>query len=123
MTMPDVPPQVQNQLRQYQETQQKLQQLLNQKQQMDSKVQELEETVEALENIGNDQDVYRSIGRVMVGVDDKEDLIEELSEQKETLEVRLNSIEDQESGLRERLEKLQGTLEDLMGGQQASGPA
>lgn len=122
--MNDVPPQVQNQLRQYQETQQKLQQLLSQKQQMDSQVQELEETVDALEDIEENTDVYRSVGRVLVGVDDPEKLRNELAEQKETLEVRLKSVEDQEDGLRDRLETLQETLEDLMGGQQGpAGPA
>jgi prefoldin beta subunit len=122
MAAGDVPPQVQNQLRQYQETQEKLQQLLDQKQQMDMKVQELERTVEALDDVDDDQPVYRNVGRVLVGVDNPEDLREDLAEEKETIEVRLNSLENQEEGLRDRMETLQETLEDLMGGQAAQGP-
>jgi prefoldin beta subunit len=119
MAAGDVPPQVQNQLRQYQETQQKLQQLTEQKQQMEMKVQELERTVEALQDVEGDTPVYRNVGRVLVGVDEPEDLLDELAEEKETLEVRLNSLEDQEDGLRDRMETLQETLEDMMGGQAA----
>jgi len=121
MAAGDVPPQVQNQLRQYQETQQKLEQLLEQKQQMDMKVQELERTVDALEDVDDDQPVYRNVGRVLVEVDDPDGLCEELAEEKETVEVRLNSLENQEEGLRDRMETLQETLEDLMGGQAAQG--
>lgn len=122
MAAGDIPPQVQNQLRQYQETQQKLQSLLSQKQQMDMQVQELERTVDALEDLGEDTPVYRNVGRVLVGVDDPEDLRSELEEEKETLEVRLESIERQEEGLRERMETLQNTLENLLG-EGAQGPA
>lgn len=120
--MADMPPQLQNQLRQYQETQQKLQTILSQKQQMEMQVRELDRTVNALTEIGEDTPVYRSVGAVLVGVDEPETLREEFSEQKETLEVRLKSIERQESGLRERLETLQGTLEKLLG-EGAGGPA
>lgn len=111
----EIPPQVQNQIRQYQETQQKLQTLMSQKQQMDMQVREIERTVEALEEVGEETPVYRSVGEVLVGVDDPAGLREELSEEQETLEVRLKSIERQESGLKERLETLQNTLENLLG--------
>lgn len=123
MAAGDVPPQVQNQLRQYQETQQKLEQLLEQKQQMDMRAQELERTVEALEDVEGDTPIYRSVGRVLVGVDDPEALKDELAEEKETIEVRLQSVENQEEGLRDRLETLQDTLENMLGDQAAQGPA
>ncbi len=118
----DVPPQVQNQLRQYQETQQKLQSLLNQKQQMDMQVQELERTVDALDELGEGTPVYRNVGRVLVQVEEPEDLQGELEEEKETLEVRLESVERQEEGLRDRLETLQETLQNMLG-EGAQGPA
>jgi prefoldin beta subunit len=85
------------------------------------KVQELERTVDALEDVDDDQPVYRNVGRVLVEVDDPDGLCEELAEEKETVEVRLNSLENQEEGLRDRMETLQETLEDLMGGQAAQG--
>lgn len=122
MAAGDVPPQVQNQLRQYQETQQKLESIVSQKQQMDMQVQELDRTVSALQDLDEDTPVYKNVGRVLVGVDDPSDLREELEEEKETLEVRLESIERQEEGLRERLETLQETLQNLMG-EGAQGPA
>lgn len=118
----DIPPQVQNQLRQYQETQQKLQSLLTQKQQMDMQVNELDRTVTALEDLGEETPVYRNVGRVLVAVEEPDELQDELEEEKETLEVRLESVERQEEGLRDRLETLQDTLQNLLG-EGPQGPA
>jgi prefoldin beta subunit len=89
---------------------------------MDMQVQELERTVEALDDIEDDTDVYRDVGRVLVSVEDPEDLRTELEEEKETLEVRLESVEKQEEGLRDRMETLQETLQNMLG-EGPQGPA
>lgn len=112
----EVPPQVQEQIRRFQETQQQLQSILSQKQQIEMQVRELGKTVDALEDVTEGTPVYRSVGPVLIGVEDADGLRSELAEQQETMEVRLKSLERQEGSLREKLEKLQGTLEGLLGG-------
>ena len=114
--MAEISPQVENQLRQYQETQQQLQTVLIQRQQMELTVRELEQTVTALTELADGVPIYRSVGTLLVGVKDAAALRSELAEQKETMEVRLKSVRRQEDGLRERLETLQTTLEKLLGG-------
>ncbi|MDX1611695.1 MAG: prefoldin subunit beta [Candidatus Thermoplasmatota archaeon] len=119
----EIPPQVQEQVRRFQETQQQLQAILSQKQQIEMQVRELDRTVTALGDIGEGTPVFRSVGEVLVGVDDPAELKSEMAEQKETLEVRLKSIERQESSLRERMSTLQNKLESMLGGApQAGGP-
>ncbi len=119
----DLPPQVQEQIQRFQQTQQQLQQIVNQRQQIEMQVRELERTLEALEDVGDDTPLYRSVGNLLVGVDDQAELRSELSDQKETLEVRLKSTKRQEDEARKRLEKLQETLEGLLSGAAGGGAA
>lgn len=123
----DIPPQVQEQIQRFQETQQQLQAIAQQKQQIEMQVRELDRTLSALEDVGGQTPLYRSVGNVLIGVDDPDELRSELGDQKETLEVRLKSTSRQEEQLRERMQKLQNTLEGLIGqaqgGQGPAGPA
>lgn len=113
--MSEMPPQVENQLRQYQETQQQLQAVMAQRQQTEMQLRELERTVEALDEVGEETRIFRSVGTLLLSVDDPTALKTRLTDQKETLEVRLKSVQRQESGLKEKLTTLQGTLEKLLG--------
>lgn len=113
--MTDMPPQVENQLRQYQEIQQQLQAIMAQRQQTELQVRELDRTLGALEDVDAGTPLFRSVGTLLVGVKDADKLRTELTDQKETLEVRQKSVKRQEDQLKERLTTLQGTLERLLG--------
>ena len=118
--MKELPPQVQNQIAQFQQLQQQLQVLATQRLQLEAKLREVEGTLEDLGKVGGDVPVYRSTGALLIRVEDREGLRKELEEQKETLGIRVNTIKKQEKSLGERYEQLQAKLtQALEGGPQA----
>jgi len=117
----ELPPQVQNQLAQYQQLQQQLQVLGTQRIQLDGKLREVTSTLEELAKVSADTPVYRSTGSLLLRVADRELLRKELEEQKETLEIRVNSIKKQEKSLGDRYEQLQQKLSVALEGTGGTG--
>lgn len=107
----DLPPQVQNQLRQLQQLQQQLEITVQQKLQIEIKLRETENALEELGKMEGDEAVYKSIGNLIIKAN-KENLIKELKEDKEATEIRKRSIEEQEKRLKERIEELQNKLQE-----------
>ena len=114
--MKELPPQVQNQLAQFQQLQQQLQVLASQRLQLEAKLREVEGTLEDLEKVGSDVPVFRSTGSLLIRVEDRKGLGKELEEQKETLGIRVNTIKKQEKSLGERYEQLQAKLTQALEG-------
>ena len=114
--MKEIPPQVQNQLAQFQQLQQQLQVLATQRLQLEAKLRETDGTLEELGKVGADTPVYRSTGSLLIRVEDREALKKELEEQKETLGIRVNTIKKQEKSLGERYEQLQQKLSQALEG-------
>jgi len=112
----EIPPQVQNQLAQFQQLQQQLQVLATQRLQLEAKLRETDGTLEELGKVGADTPVYRSTGSLLIRVEDREALKKELEEQKETLGIRVNTIKKQEKSLGERYEQLQQKLSQALEG-------
>ena len=82
---------------------QNLQNLLLQKQAFQM---ELAETQEALKEIKNSKDeVFKIVGQIMIK-SDKGKILEDLSGKEKILDLRINSLEKQESSLDERLGSL-----------------
>ena len=111
--MNNISPQLQNQIAQFQQVQQQLQSVSTQKLQMNAQIKEIERTISELEKATGD--VYRNVGSLLIKVDDKDAVKAELEESKETLEVRVKSVERQEAGLREKYNSLQETINKAMG--------
>jgi prefoldin beta subunit len=110
-----LPPQIQNQLAQLQELQQQAQVVVSQRQQVELQVREIERTLEELAKVPADAPLYRSVGSILVRATDREGLVSELTDQKETLTVRLESAKRQETRLRERVTALQTELQAALG--------
>jgi prefoldin beta subunit len=110
-----LPPQIQNQLAQLQELQQQAQIVVQQRQQLELQVRELERTLEELGKLPSDAPLFKSVGSLLVGAPDRTGLERELSDQKETATVRLESAKRQESRLRERVTALQTELQAALG--------
>lgn len=71
---------------------------------------ELSETQEALKEVKNSKDeVFRIVGQIMIK-SDREKVIEELSSKEKILDLRLKSLEKQESSLEEKLVSLRKEL-------------
>ncbi len=109
----DLPPQVQNQLRQLQQLQQQLELTIQQRMQIDIKLKETENALEELNKLEENAPIYKNIGNLIIKAD-REKLIKELQEDKETLEIRKKSLEGQESKLKEKIEELQSKLQEAL---------
>ena len=116
MSMKEISPQLQNQIAQYQQLQQQLQLLAQQRLQLEAKLREIDGTLEELGKITGDTQVYKSIGMLLVRQDDRESLKKELDDHKETLTIRVKSIQKQEKSLSERYEQLGEKIQQALGG-------
>jgi prefoldin beta subunit len=108
--MDDLSPKVQNQIAQFQQIQQQLQAVLNQKFQMDAQVREMRRTTDELNKAPQDVVIYRSIGSLLIKAESKEAVLKEIEEDKETMEVRVKTLERQEKSLKDRYQVLQDQL-------------
>ena len=115
--MNGISPQLQNQIAQFQQVQQQLQAISSQKAQMDTQKREMERTLEELGKSSGA--VYKSVGTLLIKVEDVQALRSELEESIELMDVRIGSLARQESGLRERFQSLQETINAAMGRTQA----
>jgi prefoldin beta subunit len=111
----DISPQLQNQIAQYQQLQNQLQVLASQRVQLEAKLREIEGTLEELNKVSGDTPVYKSIGMLLVRQDDREALTKELEEHKETLTIRVKSLQKQEKALSERYEDLATKIQTALG--------
>jgi prefoldin beta subunit len=113
--MKEISPQLQNQISQYQQLQNQLQVLGTQRVQLEARLREIEGTLEELSKISGDTPIYKSIGMLLVRQDDREALKKELEEHKETLTIRVKSIQKQEKSLSERYEDLGTKIQSALG--------
>jgi len=117
----EISPQLQNQIAQYQQLQNQLQVLASQRVQLEAKLREIEGTLEELTKVADGTPVYKSIGMLLVRQDDREALKKELEEHKETLTIRVKSLQKQEKALSQRYEDLAGKIQTALGS--AAAPA
>ena len=118
--MKEISPQLQNQIAQYQNLQQQLQVLGSQRVQLEAKLREIESTLEELGKVSTETPVYKSIGMLLVRQDDRDSLKKELEEHKETLTIRVKSLQKQEKSLSERYNDLAGKIQTALGGAAAA---
>ena len=83
-----------------------LQNFLGQKQQFQVQLVEIES---ALSELGSAEKAYKIVGNIMVE-SDKNELKSDLHSKKEMLELRIKTIEKQESQVREKASKLQSEI-------------
>lgn len=96
----------QNKIQQLQILEQNMQNFLMQKQQLQ---QQLLETESALDELKNTEKAYKIVGNIMVS-SKKDELEKELKTKKDTLNLRLKSIEKQEDKLKEKSHSLQSEV-------------
>jgi prefoldin beta subunit len=113
--MDEISPKLQNQIAQFQQVQQQLQQIMNQKYRMEAQVREMEMTVEELNKASADAPVYKNVGSLMIMVKDKEALLKEIEDDKETAEVRVKSLDRQEKMLKEKYQVMQEQISRALG--------
>ncbi|MFQ6060394.1 MAG: prefoldin subunit beta [Thermoplasmata archaeon] len=112
----DLPPQVQNQITQFQQLQQQLQVITTQIGQLELKEREIENTIEELKKTKKDAPIYKSIGTLLIRAENREELEKELNEHKETISIRLKTLQRQEKTLSERYQSLGEKLSKVLRG-------
>ena len=113
--MDDISPKLQNQIAQFQQVQQQLQQILNQKFRMEAQLKEMDLTIDELKKTPTDSPVYKNVGALMIKVSDREGLLKEIEDDKETAEVRVKSLDRQEKMLREKYALMQDQISKAIG--------
>ncbi len=109
-----IPAKLQNDLKQFQRLQQDLTTVAQQRLQIDLKLREVAHTLDELKTIAEEATIYRPIGGLLVKAKGRKEVDELLTEEKETLEVRLKAIERQENHLKERYTTMQKELSDAL---------
>lgn len=101
---------MENQLAQLQQIQQQIQMVATQRVQLEAQTKELERAIEILDKSASDVSVYKSVGSILVKAESKDKTKVEIEDQKETMSVRVKTLERQEAHLRERFNTLQQQL-------------
>ena len=107
----DVPPQLREQLSQFQNLQQQMQLLAQQKAQFELQSKELQKAGEALADADDQTPIYRSVGAFLIQTQGKGAVLKEIDDDAETLGVRIKNLERQESRLKESLTELQSKIQ------------
>jgi len=105
-------PEAQQILIELQTFQQQMQTVLLQKESLNIQSMELDKALEELKK-ATTEDVYKAVGPILVK-STKKDLEIELVEKKETIELRLKSLQKQEDRIKEKLKDVQGKFEDFL---------
>ncbi|MGA7845534.1 MAG: prefoldin subunit beta [Thermoplasmata archaeon] len=109
-----LPAKLQNEIRQYQRLQQDLSQISQQRMQIDLKLRETTHTLEELKTVAEEAVIYRPIGGLLVKAQAKKEVVDLLTDDKETLEVRVKALERNENQLKERYTTMTKELSDAL---------
>ncbi len=90
---------------------QELQLARNQIQTVSTQINEITLTLESLSNQDEDRPVYRAVGNLLLEVEDRDELIKELSTSKETFESHLSRMVDRENELRVQYDSVVSSIE------------
>lgn len=113
--MNNISPKVQQQISMLQQVQQQLQTIVQQKMSFEMSVKEAKKASEELEGLSDSAEVFVSVGAVMMQKD-KASVKAELDEKIETLELRIKSLQKQETALQGKFEQLQQQIQAALGG-------
>jgi prefoldin beta subunit len=114
--MADIPPKLQNQIAQYQQIQQQLQMVMAQRNQYSLQLEEVERALDELGKSKPETPIYRNVGSLLIKVEKMDDLKKELDEMKDTLGIKVKSMERQENQLKERFNALRTELQTALKG-------
>jgi prefoldin beta subunit len=115
--MEKLSPHLRHQLAQFQQAQQQAQVLMTQRQQLELLLRETERALEELGKLQEGAAVYKSVGTILVK-SEQEDIKKSLTEQKETIGLRVKTLERQEERVVQRLLELRKKLDEALKGRQ-----
>ena len=107
-----ITPEMQQMLMELQAYQQQMQTVMMQKENLSSQSMDADKALEELKKATSDE-VYKAVGPILIK-STRKDLELELSEKKETIELRLKSLQKQEDRLKDKLSENQGKFEEFL---------
>ena len=113
MSEAPLPPQLQEQLVRLQQLQQTYQVVMSQRQQLEREQLEVDKALGELEKMSDKAIVYKSLGAILAKSSRKK-LIEELTERKELLDMRIKVITRQQGRTEEQLKDLQQRVQQRL---------
>ena len=108
---PNLSQYIQNQLKQAQQLETQIEQVATQKYQLDLRIKEIDKTLKELQSIDTDTPVYKSVGNILYRVEDKQKLVDDLSEQKELSEIRIKTLEKQQKAMEDKYKELETLIQ------------
>ena len=117
--MNEISPKLQNQIAQFRQLQQQLQSVLSQKFRMEAQLRETQMTIDELNKSPEDVSIYRNVGSLLIKANDKASVLKDVEDDKETLEIRIKTLDRQEKALRDKYNTMQDQLSKALG----QGPA
>lgn len=102
-------------VRKYQDIVERLRMIAINKQQIQAQLGEINSALRELDKAGESAAVYKIVGSVMISRN-RDDVVRELNDLRETLEVRLKALERQEDLLKRQLNQLEKKLAKKLGG-------
>ena len=106
--------QIQDQMSRLQQLQTQLQMIQQQRYQVETRLREIDEALEELEKVTEKTPIYKSVGSILIKTEGKEAVIKELKTNKESLDLRKNTLTKQEGRTREKLTELQSKVQNAL---------
>jgi len=106
--------QLQDQINRLQQMRMQLQMIMQQRQQVEIRLKEIDEALGELEKTEEKTPIYKSVGAILIKMKGKSDVTKELKSNKESLEIRRNSLEKQEGSTKEKLNELQSRVQNAL---------
>ncbi len=111
----ELPENVRSDIKRYQDITEKLRLVLLNKQQVQIQLTEVNNALEELNKTEENVIVFKIVGNLMINKK-KDEILNELHEKKDTLEIRLKSLEKQEKLLKDQLKNLESKIYKKLGG-------
>jgi len=110
----EISKQLQDQINRLQQTRNQMQMILQQRQQVDLRLKDIEEALEELDKTNANVPIYKSIGSLLIKTKSKNDVVKELKSNKESLELRKKTLDQQEGRTKEKLNELQSKVQNAL---------
>lgn len=107
-------------IKRYQDLVERLRLIALNRQQLQAQLAEVEEALKELSTVDDSQPVYKIVGSIIV-LKSKSNIVSELNSLKETIEIRIKTLEKQEDLLKKQLEELEKKLARKLGGETQAG--
>jgi len=114
MTEEEPSKQLQDQIARLQQMRAQLQMIMQQRQQVDLRLKETEEALQELEKTDAKASIYKSVGSILIKAKGKSEITKELKSNKESLELRKNTLDKQEGRTKEKLNELQSKVQNSL---------